>query len=129
MITKPRSDPKKSRYIPRPPRKFRRRRCCLTTCNQLYTPVRANQKFCSTEHKNEFNFKTESFQRVKREVMKLVEEETFRHVDRIARVVFLLLETTPPPALVDRVAHRLADMIRTGTLLPPVGVLSETTGG
>jgi hypothetical protein len=124
MITKPRG-----RAIRRPrekgePKKYRRRRCQLVTCHQLFTPIRSNQRFCCREHKQEFHFKTETYSRVKAEVLKLVEEKCFALVERLARRVYLELETAPPPALVARVADRIADMTGLAKRDRPVAVLS-----
>lgn len=56
-------------------KKVRRRRCALPSCNQLYRPVKGNQRFCSIEHKHEYHFKSETFSRVKREVLALIDRE------------------------------------------------------
>jgi hypothetical protein len=82
---------------------YRRRRCALETCDQLFTPARKNQRFCSTEHKYEFHFKTPTFRKTEREIVKLVAKELAKAVPKIERGIWLRLETNPPPALIDRI--------------------------
>ena len=53
-------------------KKIRRRRCVLLRCRQLYRPVKKNQRFCSEEHKNEYHFKTPTFQKFEDEIKGLI---------------------------------------------------------
>jgi hypothetical protein len=53
-------------------KKIRRRHCDLERCNQLYTPKKKNQRFCSAEHKNEYHFKSPTFRKFEDEIRGLV---------------------------------------------------------
>lgn len=53
---------------------FRRRRCELERCNQLYRPVKKEQRFCSNEHRNEYHFKSPTIRKLNDEIIRLVEK-------------------------------------------------------
>lgn len=63
-------------------KKVRRRRCALPTCNELYRPLKPNQRFCSVECKHEYHFKSETFSKVKREVLALIDREVATRLQR-----------------------------------------------
>lgn len=115
MVRKPRAEPARRAPKPRERKRSRRRRCKLESCRALFAPVRSNQLFCSTAHKDEFRFKSESFRRTKDEVLKLVAGEVGRRlaleIPRIAREVWLQFETAPPPAFVARVTDRIFEQV------------------
>lgn len=50
----------------------KRRRCRLESCNQLFWPVRQNQRFCCPPHKSEYHLKTPSFRKFEDEIEKLM---------------------------------------------------------
>lgn len=73
MITKSYPRPKKPVLKPEKIKKIpKRRRCKLKTCNQLYRPVKANQKFCSVDHKTEYHFHTPDFRKLEQEFIRMV---------------------------------------------------------
>jgi hypothetical protein len=51
---------------------FRRRRCELERCNQLYRPKKKNQRFCCVEHKHEYHFKSPTFRKFEDEFKGLI---------------------------------------------------------
>lgn len=51
---------------------LRRRRCALERCNQLYQPVKKNQRFCREEHKTEYHFKSPTFRKFEDEIRGLI---------------------------------------------------------
>lgn len=108
MITKSYPRPKKPPKPPKEPKVFRRRRCKLETCNQLFTPIRANQRFCSLDHKHQFHFVTPTFRKTQHEIVKLVKAELERHLPKLQRQIWLRLEADPPPGLVSRITEALA---------------------
>ena len=55
-------------------KKFRRRRCKLERCDELFEPKKKNQLFCSTEHKDEWHFKTPHFRKLEPAIRTLVRE-------------------------------------------------------
>lgn len=69
-------------FAAKPEKKVRRRRCALPTCNELYRPVKRNQRFCSIECKHEYHFKSETFSKVKREVLALIDREVRIRLER-----------------------------------------------
>jgi hypothetical protein len=105
VITKPYPRPKKPPKPPKEPKIYRRRRCQLETCNILFRPIRSNQRFCCLAHKHDFHFKTPTFRKTEREIVKLVKAEVVRHLPRIERQIWLKLEADPPPGLVARITE------------------------
>lgn len=85
MVNRPRIDDRRpwaeARSKPEA-KKVRRRRCALPTCNELYRPLKPNQRFCSVECKHEYHFKSETFSRVKREVLALIDREVASRLQR-----------------------------------------------
>jgi len=53
-------------------KKVRRRRCVLPRCRQLYRPVKKNQRFCCSEHRDEYHFKSPTFQKFEDEIRSLI---------------------------------------------------------
>jgi len=50
----------------------RRRRCELEKCNQLFKPKRKEQRFCCSEHRSEYHFKTPTFRKFEQEIETLI---------------------------------------------------------
>lgn len=59
---------------PGPVKLIRRRRCVLESCNELFRPKKANQRFCKPEHKAEWHFKTPHFRKLEPAIRSLVRE-------------------------------------------------------
>ena len=90
----------------RPPL-YRRKRCFLKTCGQLFRPKTKWQRFCCAEHKKQFHYKGDEYGRLEKDIVNLVHETIDARLSYIARKVFLMLEVEPPPALISRIVDQL----------------------